>query len=151
MRASQAMKREVLTVPPECSLRVVWAAMKKHRFRHFPVVASGRLVGILSDRDIIARAHWAEGELVVPKINAAAAMTRDPITCPPDCSVETLALLMLDKKIDALPIVEPEGKLVGLVTSSDLISLLTRKNGTRVLPFEWELKPINVRGLAAVA
>ena len=152
MRASQAMKREVMTIPPELSLRVAWAAMKRHHFRHFPVVASGRLRGILSDRDILLRSQLVNEEIEVPKLIVAEAMTWDPICCSPEATVDVLAQLMMDKKIDALPIVEQHSsKLVGLVTSTDLLALFTRRNGTRAIPFNFELRAINTRGLQGVA
>jgi CBS domain-containing membrane protein len=153
MRASQAMKREVLTIPPELSLKGAWAAMKRHHFRHFPVVASGKLQGILSDRDILLRASLENGEVVVPNINVAEAMTRDPICCAPEVTVDVLAQLMIDKKIDALPIVDrASNKLVGLVTSTDLMALLIHKRGARAgIPFTYEMKAIDTHGLQGAA
>jgi acetoin utilization protein AcuB len=142
-----------MTIAPEVSLRVAWAAMKRHHFRHFPVVANGRIRGILSDRDVLLRAQLVNDVVEVPKLTVADAMTWDPVCCSPDTTVDLLAQLMIERKFDALPIVEPETrKLVGLVTSSDLMALLIHKSGARAaLPFQFELKAINSHGLQGAA
>src|SRR4051812_25532340 len=121
MRTSAAMTRDVVVVPPAMELAAARALMERRRIRHLPVVDDGRLVGILSDRDLLQ----CEGSgLDSPEMPVAAAMTPAPITCFISTTVSRVAQMMLDYKIDSVPVVDPVGLLVGLVTSSDLLHLL---------------------------
>ena len=151
MKASSAMTREVITVPPELPLSSAWATMLEHHFRHLPVVVAGKLVGILSDRDVLVRARLEGGRTVVPNSLVGEAMTLAPATCQLTTTIETVAALMLERKIDGLPVIDGHGALVGLVTSSDLMALLTRKNSATALPFDFRLRAVDASGKLAAA
>jgi CBS domain-containing protein len=66
-------------------------------------------------------------------------MTPAPIVCAPLASVSELAKTMIDRKIDAIPVVEGE-RLVGLVTSTDLMALLVEDETKQPLPFDFDLE-----------
>ena len=133
MRASVAMTREIVVVAPAVSVSAAARMMKRLHVRHLPVVVGGRLVGIVSDRDLLARR--GEGA----PATCGEAMTPAPITCPPDASVGRVAALMLEHTIDCVPIVV-DGALVGLVTSSDLLGLLVERDRAQGLPFDFRLR-----------
>ncbi len=99
---------------PGETLAEVQAKMHEGRFRSMPVVEAGKLVGIVTDRDIREHAGHLEHTTV------ATAMTKDVLTVKPDTSIWDAARLLLDHKIGGLPVIE-EGKVVGMVTSSDLL------------------------------
>ena len=88
--------------------------MDAGRFRRLPVMDDGRLVGIVTERDLREYTGYLESTRVT------AAMRTPLITVTPQNTVEDAALLMLKHKIGGLPIVA-EGKLVGIVTTSDLL------------------------------
>lgn len=141
MRASIPMTRDVVVVPPELSLEKAWQTMQRQRIRHLPVVRAGALLGMLSDRDVLARGTLDEhGVLHVPKkLIVGEAMTPVPLkTCETSTSVSDLARIMTEDKIDAIPIVRGL-HLVGLVTSSDLIELLIERDEARPLPFDFRV------------
>jgi acetoin utilization protein AcuB len=119
MLISKLMTTKVLTVTPGDSLAHANAMMEHNRFRTLPVVRDGKLVGILTDRDV--KKHW--GHLDVAKVDAA--MTSDPLTIGPDSSAEDAARMMLEHKISGFPVLE-NGKLVGVVTTSDLLKAFLR-------------------------
>jgi CBS domain-containing protein len=141
MQASSNMTRDVIVVPPSVRLEDAWALMKKSHVRHLPVVRANALIGILSDRDILRRGTLDEdGVLHVPE-NAIVgdAMTPTPVkTCEATTDVSEVARMMVEEKIDAVPVVRGL-RLVGLVTTSDLLSLLMRSDGERPLPFDFKL------------
>ena len=141
MDASRTMTRDVVVIPPELNLDVAWRIMQRKQIRHLPVARGGVLVGILSDRDILTRATLGTNALLtVPAEPAALAMTSNPITCDPDAPVAELVKVMTDNKIDCLPVVGVSGRLIGLVTSTDLLLLLiSHIHATRRLPFEFRL------------
>ena len=88
--------------------------MEAGGFRRLPVLDDGRLVGILTERDL----HQYAGYLESTRVTAA--MSTALVTVTPYDTVEDAARLMLKHKIGGLPIVA-EGKLVGIVTTSDLL------------------------------
>jgi acetoin utilization protein AcuB len=139
MNAAVPMTREVIVVPPGLSLSMAFAVMERRRIRHLPVVQAGVLLGIVSDRDVLARARLREdGSLEVPEDPVALAMTSAPITCEPTTSVAELARIMTERKIDAVPVLRGS-RLVGLVTSTDLLLLLVGVQEARPLPFDFQI------------
>ncbi|MFZ0246241.1 CBS domain-containing protein [Candidatus Binatus sp.] len=114
MQIVNLMTSDPIVINPDDTLANAKAIMDDGRFRRLPVVESGRLVGILTERDI--REHT--GYLGSTRVNAA--MRTALITVTPFNTVEDAARLMLKHKIGGLPIVA-DGKLVGIVTTSDLL------------------------------
>lgn len=141
MDASDSMTRNVVVVPPELSLHLAWQIMQRRRVRHLPVVQGGALIGIISDRDILLRARLDEaGRVEVPNDPVALAMNPKVETCTVDVAIGDLAGRMIERKIDAIPVVGKENHLIGLVTSTDLLRLLIRQTPpTRRLPFDYRV------------
>lgn len=135
------MTRDVIVAPPELSLANAWRVMQREHVRHLPVVRAGALVGMLSDRDVLARATMGpEGRVHVDAhLVVGEAMTPTPlVTCEASTDVAELARTMTEKKIDAIPVVHGL-RLVGLVTSTDLLLLLTEQKSPLPLPFHFRL------------
>jgi CBS domain-containing protein len=158
MRASSTMTREVVVAAPELPLPVAFQQMQALRFRHLPVVAGGpraehgRLVGILSDRDVLRVATLENGVLRVPPLTVADVMTREVVCCTRNTTVGWVAERMVTDKIDCVPVVHERGHLVGLITSSDLLLLLVERDQATVLPFDYHLQALSASGeLKAVA
>jgi acetoin utilization protein AcuB len=118
------MATDLVTVRPHETARHAYQLMRDHRIRHLPVVEDGRLVGILSDRDLrpvllspgLARARVRE------------LMSEDLTTVGPDAPLEEAASLLVVKKIGCLPVVA-HGRLVGIVTETDLLAVLVELLG----------------------
>lgn len=130
MNTSAVMTRNVVVVSPTLSVGVAARLMQRMHVRHLPVVEARRLVGILSDRDLIKHP---------PGMSCGEAMTPAPVTCSQDASVGRVASLMLEHKIDSVPVVSVSGTLIGLVTSTDLLGLLVDRAQAQVLPFDFKL------------
>ena len=113
------MTRRLLTIAPDTPRDDARRLMDEHGIRHLPVVAGGRLVGIVSDRDIPAAAPAAPGS------TAGAVMTRTPVTVTPDTRIEHAARLMLDRGFGALPVMDGD-VLTGIVTYTDLLRAFVR-------------------------
>lgn len=122
MFVEQVMTTPVITVTPETLAGPAWELLQEHHFRHLPVVRFGRLVGMVSDRDLRMARTLAE-EPTVGDLGRA-----DVTTVERDTPVEEASRLMLEQKIGALPVVQ-DGALVGIVTESDLFRMLTRVMG----------------------
>lgn len=114
MQMQHVMTRSPETIRPEDVLLKAKEMMDAGGFRRLPVVREGRVVGILTERDL--REHG--GYLKSTKVDAV--MRAPVVTVESKASVEEAARLMLRNKIGGLPVVDG-GKLVGIVTSSDLL------------------------------
>jgi acetoin utilization protein AcuB len=120
MLVQAIMTVELVTTDPSRSVESALRLMHEGRFRHLPVVQNGRLVGIISDRDVNSTALRTVGEV----------MHGDVITVTPDTPIDVAARLMLDNKLGALPVVHSaQGDLAGIVTQSDLFAVLARLLG----------------------
>jgi acetoin utilization protein AcuB len=121
------MSKDPITINDDTSMMKAIHLMKQNRFRRLPVLNEGRLVGIVSDRDLkeaspskattldVHELYYLLAELHVKDI-----MTRDPVTVSPESTVEHAAQLMLENTISGLPVVDDQGKVVGILTQSDV-------------------------------
>jgi len=121
------MSKDPITITDETSMMKAIHLMKQNRFRRLPVLHQGKLVGIVSDRDLkeaspskattldVHELYYLLAELQVKDI-----MTRSPLTVSPDDTVEHAAQLMLDNTISGLPVLNERGVLVGIITQSDV-------------------------------
>jgi nucleotide-binding universal stress UspA family protein len=108
------MSSSPVIATPEEKLSTVQARMHQGSFRCAPVLDNGRLVGIVTDRDV--RSNM--GSLYA--VEARYAMTENPVTVGPTTPLHDAARILFERKIDALPVLE-DGKLVGVITSSDIL------------------------------
>jgi len=114
------MSRRVITVEPQRPALEVRGLLRRHRIRQAPVLRKGRLVGIVTDRDL--RGVREAGRKV------ADVMTAKPFVISPLASVDEAARLLRTYKIGALPVVE-DGDLVGIVTASDVLDAFVKLSG----------------------
>lgn len=111
------MTREVITLSEDDDLGRVEAFLSLGRIRHLPVTRDGRLVGLVTHRDLL-RAAIAGVEHTV---YAKDVMTREIRTVSDEMPLTEAARVMLDNKFGCLPVVDANNRLVGLVTESDLV------------------------------
>lgn len=133
-RVREIMTSPCIMVPPETPLPAANALMKEKRIRHLPVVENGRLVGIVSRGDLreasisaSINADSYELHFMLSRLTVGKLMTRKVFTMTPDALVVFAAELMTENKIAGLPVVDPQGGLIGIVTESDLLRMLVRK------------------------
>jgi CBS domain-containing protein len=127
MKVRDIMMRDVATLDWNDELGLADDIMKLGRIRHLPVVDEGRLVGIMSQRDLF-KASLASamgfGEKAkrefMKTVTVKEVMVDEVITISPEASIQEAAKVMLEKKIGCLPVTE-EGNLVGLITETDIL------------------------------
>ena len=122
------MSEPAVTITPDTSFQDALKLMRDHRFRRLPVVdKKGKLVGIVSERDLLyaspssatSLSVW-EVHYLLSKLQIRSIMTTDVITTTPDSPLEDAAYLMTDNKIGGLPVVDEHGRLVGVITETDV-------------------------------
>lgn len=116
MLVKERMNPRPITIYPGASLAEARALLDRHRIRHLPVVEEGKLVGIITDRDIRSAASVASLE----QITVGDAMTRNVITITPETPVQEAAKLMVSHRIGGLPVLKG-GEVVGIITETDLL------------------------------
>ncbi len=128
----EVMTRKVIVLSVEDNLQDVLDAMEKFHIRHVPVVDGERLVGMVTQRDMLAmmstRLHRSEHELAkestfYERTFVINAMTKDPITVTPETPLREVAKILLENTFGGLPVVS-QGKLVGVITETDLLRVL---------------------------
>ena len=135
------MTRSVHSLTEDTPCRDALRLFREEGIRHAPILEGERLVGVVSERDLLRQLPntvmqmedeqgWSAEHATV-----AVAMTRDPLTCGPSDAIDEVASRMLHRRVSSLPVVE-DGRLVGIVTSADLFrgfaSIATGGAGRRV-------------------
>lgn len=117
IRCRDIMTGSVRTATRENTLRQAAAMMRDGDMGSVPVVENGRLVGILTDRDIVVRSV-ADGR--GPDTSVSEAMTTDIFSVRPDDFVFEAIRLMGDKQVRRVPVVDEEGRLAGIIAMADI-------------------------------
>ena len=144
MLVQELMTKNPLTTTPETSVPDALALMRQKKVRRLPVLGkAGKLVGIVSDQDLLYASPSPATSLsvfeinsLIAKITVATVMTQKVVTITEDLPVEEAARIMADKKIGGLPVMNGT-KLVGIVTETDIFRALLqllggRRSGVRV-------------------
>lgn len=130
MFVSRSMSRKVTTVDKKTPLLEAQMLMKRYQIRHLPVVeADNTLVGIVTDRDIRSALPYAlakgEGDPEMREkfhhLSVADVMTTDLMTISPKHTLQDAILLIEQKKVGALPVVDDDHKLLGILSVRDLL------------------------------
>ena len=125
--AREVMTAPVVTVGSHESLWSAWTMLHGFGLRHVVVVSGSRCVGVLDDRQIALQ--WQLGALGANPVTAGE-LVRPRLRCVQgDTPVSVVAQIMLDEATDAVPVVDARGEIHGLVTVTDLITVLARDEG----------------------
>jgi acetoin utilization protein AcuB len=134
MNVRDLMMTNLITTGPETSMLEARRLMNDKRIRHLLVTDGPKLLGIVTDRDIRLNLPSPATSLSVWEINyqiarmsVASVMTNGPIIVSPRQDAKEAAVLMLDHKIGALPVVDG-GKLIGIITETDLLRAFVEKS-----------------------
>jgi acetoin utilization protein AcuB len=129
------MQTHPVTATPETRLPGLVRLLQRRGFRHVPILDGGKLVGIVSDRDVkqsmasaASTTDARERDRLLDELTAGQIMARAVVTIGPMFGVEEAARLMATRKISALPVTE-EDRLVGIVTETDVLQLFVRAMG----------------------
>ena len=131
MKASEIMTSRPCCCSPNDSLQDVARTMRDNDCGAIPVVEHGRVVGIVTDRDLAVRA-LAEGKRA--DANVGDVITRDVCCCSADDDVKKVEKIMADNQVRRVPIVDADGRCVGIISQADLAR--AAQNGARVSEHE---------------
>ena len=120
MLVKDVMNKKVLTCSPETSAREASSTMTDNRIGSLVVLRNGKIVGILTERDILKAV--ATGNSDFDSLPVEQIMTRYIISIKPDAGIEKAINLMVENDIKKLPVISGE-KLVGIITTNDIAAL----------------------------
>lgn len=137
MLVGERMSKPVITVSPDLPINEAINLMKKSHIRRVPVIQDGKLVGIVSDKDLLnaspspvtSLSVW-ELNYLISKITIKDVMTKKVITVTEDTPIEEAARLMVDNKIGGLPVMRGD-EVVGIITETDLFRIFLELMGAR--------------------
>lgn len=137
MFVGDRMSHPVIFVSPETKVQEAMHLMKDEGIRRMPVIDKGKLVGIISDYDLLnasptkatSLSVW-EINYLLSKITVEEVMTKEVTTIARDTPIEEAARIMADRGISGLPVMEDD-KVVGIITETDLFRILLELMGAR--------------------
>lgn len=128
---SDIMTKNVVSVAEQAPLREVLSLMNQNKFRHMPVMQGQQLSGIVSRTDLnrltfssLFTDQESADEAVLDMLNLSQVMTNKPRTVKPEDSIREVAEILAKEEFHALPVVDDQGKLSGIVTTTDVIQYL---------------------------
>lgn len=128
MEVNEIMRTDVAVLTPQASLRDVAELMRERDVRHIPVVENGRIVGIVSDRDMrlyVADLFQSQGETEVESTRRALTirniMQSKPLYVDPSADVDEVVDLLLEYRIGAVLVSDSQGTLRGIVSYEDIL------------------------------
>jgi len=125
------MTTGVVTVRPDTPYRDLAAMFREHRVSGFPVTADdGTVIGVVSESDLLALAagRHQRGHHADVQATAGDLMTHPAVTICPDDPVQTAARVMHSLRLQRLPVVDRDGRLEGIVSRSDVLSVFRRSD-----------------------
>ena len=133
MTVRELMSTDLVTLTEDETLAHAQGCMARGRIRHLPVVRDGKLVGLLTHRDLLAASFSIFAEVdrgeqrrIFGTVPVVEAMHRDVVTVAPELPVREAARILIENKYGCLPVVGPAGELVGIVTEADFLHLTVR-------------------------
>jgi acetoin utilization protein AcuB len=130
------MSKDVITVAADDSMQNAIYLLQENNIKMLPVVEKGALVGIITDRDLkksspsdATTLDMHELLFLISKIKIRDLMKKPVHTVPPNFTIEEAAAILLEKRISGLPVVDEDGRLVGVITRSDIFRLIISLTG----------------------
>jgi acetoin utilization protein AcuB len=137
MLVGERMSHPVISVAPDVPVMDALGIMRSDHIRRLPVVRHGELVGIVSEKDLLYAAPSQATSLSVweihsllSKIKVSDVMAHEVHTIDIDCPLEEAARIMADKRVGGLPVMDA-GKMVGIITDTDLLKVFLEMLGAR--------------------
>jgi len=128
------MTSPAIVITPDTPIPAAMALMREKNIRHLPVVENDRLIGIISRGDLreasiseAINADIYELNFMLNRLAVSKLMSQKVLTVTPEAPIVHAAELMTENKISGLPVADPGGAVIGIVTESDLLRMLVRK------------------------
>ena len=136
MLVNHWMSKQVITVDANDSMNKAIHLLKEHNIKMLPVMEKGKLVGVVTDRDLKRSSASDATSLeihellyLISKIKVKDIMTKNPVTIPLDYTIEEAAEVLLKHNISGVPVIDHHGNIVGIITQNDIFRTLISLTG----------------------
>jgi len=161
MLVSNWMSKDVISVDVNDSMQDAAKLIRKHKIKRLPVMENGKLVGIVTDRDLkrasasdVTTLEIHELLFLISEIKIRDIMTKDPITIPIDYTIDEAAQVLLEHKLSGAPVVDHEGQIVGVITQTDIFRVLVLFTGVKragiQFAFQLEDRPGSIKEVSDI-
>ncbi|MCD6449618.1 MAG: CBS domain-containing protein [Thermotogaceae bacterium] len=162
MLVKDVMTKEVITITPDTSFSDAMNILRKNKIRRLPVVKDGKIAGIITEKDLLSASPSAattldiwELQYLLNKLKVKEIMIKNVVTVKETTPLENAAKIMAEKKIGALPVLNDNKELVGIITETDIFKTFVKmlgagRKGTRYT-FEAEDEPGVIYNIAKFA
>jgi acetoin utilization protein AcuB len=137
MLVGERMSKPVISILPEKPITEALVLMKQEHIRRFPVVKNGKLLGMVSEKDLLNASPSSASTLsiwemnyLLSRITVNEVMNKNVLTVTEDTPIEQAARIMADNKVGGLPVMR-EGKVIGIITETDLFKIFLELMGAR--------------------
>ena len=155
------MTKDVISVDVNDSMQDAAKLIRGHKIKHLPVMENGKLVGIVTDRDLkrasasdVTTLEIHELLFLISEIKIGDIMTKDPITIPLDCTIDEAAQILLEHKLSGAPVVDDEGQVAGVITQTDIFRVLVLFTGVKKagiqFAFQLEDRPGSIKEVSDI-
>lgn len=122
--ARDVMSSPALTIAPDSTPWTAWSLMTRYGIRHLVVTRDHHCVGVLEDREIFAQ--WPMGPLALRRMTIASMMRPRTSAVLPEAPLRQVAHVMNVDRVDAVPVVDHDGTVLGLITAGDLVMAIAK-------------------------
>ncbi len=155
------MTKDVISVDVNDSMQDAARLIRKHKIKRLPVMENGKLVGIVTDRDLkrasasdVTTLEIHELLFLISEIKISDIMTKDPITIPLDYTIDEAAQILLEHKLSGAPVVDDEGQVAGIITQTDIFRVLVLFTGVKKagiqFAFQLEDRPGSIKEVSDI-
>ena len=155
------MTKDVISVDVNDSMQDAAKLIRKHKIKRLPVMENGKLVGIVTDRDIkrasasdVTTLEIHELLFLISEIKISDIMTKNPITIPSDYTIDEAAQILLEHKLSGAPVVDDRGQIVGIITQTDIFKVLVLFTGVKKagiqFAFQLEDRPGSIKEVSDI-
>jgi acetoin utilization protein AcuB len=155
------MSKDVISVDVNDSMQDAAKLIRKHKINRLPVMENGKLVGIVTDRDLkrasasdVTTLEIHELLFLISEIKIRDIMTKDPITIPIDYTIDEAAQVLLEHKLSGAPVVDHEGQITGVITQTDIFRVLVLFTGVKragiQFAFQLEDRPGSIKEVSDI-
>jgi len=155
------MTKDVISVDVNDSMQDAARLIRKHKIKRLPVMENGKLVGIVTDRDLkrasasdVTTLEIHELLFLISEIKISDIMTKDPITIPLDYTIDEAAQILLEHKLSGAPVVDNEGQVAGVITQTDIFRVLVLFTGVKKagiqFAFQLEDRPGSIKEVSDI-
>ena len=155
------MTKDVISVDVNDSMQDAARLIRKHKIKRLPVMENGKLVGIVTDRDLkrasasdVTTLEIHELLFLISEIKISDIMTKDPITIPLDYTIDEAAQILLEHKLSGAPVVDGEGQVAGVITQTDIFRVLVLFTGVKKagiqFAFQLEDRPGSIKEVSDI-